>query len=416
MMKYRMGLGVALMGAASFCACGGRTSSLEDSNGGAAGAGSGVAGKTGLASAGASNVAGASERGGSSEDGSSEGGFAQGGFAQGGGPRGFAGAAPSAGAGGFAGGGVAGGPPSCSMGLHSGGYVNPCLSAGDAGSGGASDECRAFDLVGAYWNGTTTGSCIEPVDDVSATSGVGIERGTLGDLHTWSEQFVETEDGLRVGAIGMTVNGTLEFHLLELATGISTSVPVAHLYSLAGVLSTEPLAVVGAYISGNSLLVDLINPLTGAAERVATITGVTAWGTEIVLDHARNHVYALADSSSGSSSLYDIDLSDGSSSSQPLPWSGYIGGVTTNGQIVGMSKVASNWTVSTIDPTTNTVTQRGTLTDFGGGSAIVYDPTLNVAHTVSTNAQGVNLLYSLDLASGAETQVEVKHGYVLAKQ
>ncbi len=102
---------------------------------------------------------------------------------------GAGGALGVAGAAGFAGAGVGGGPPlACSPGVRDGGYVNPqCFVPGNGGSSG---ECRAFDLVGAYWNGSMSDSCIEAVDDVSAATGAGIERGMLGYLHSWESEQV----------------------------------------------------------------------------------------------------------------------------------------------------------------------------------------------------------------------------------
>ena len=335
-MQHRMGLGLALVSVAWFGACGGRTSVVGSFSGGAAaGASSVVAGVGGLAVA----MAGADSANGGLEQVVAPGGSGGAPSGFGGAPGGFGGALillPTSGAGGTgasgaAGSGIAGAPPlTCSTGTREGGYASPCFLPGAAGSNA---ECRAFDLVGAYWNGSMSGSCIEPVDDVSPTTGLGIERGMLGDLHSWeAEQFAETEDGLRVGAVGRTLTGTLELHLLELASGASWSVAIAQDYSLAGVLASG--AFVGMYLANGSLFVDLIDPLTGKATSVTSVADIRGWSSQVVLDRPKNRVYTLADSGSGSTSLYNIDLSNGASSSTPLPWNGFLGGVTTDGQIV----------------------------------------------------------------------------------
>jgi hypothetical protein len=412
-MKHLTGLGLALISAAVLGACGARTSLVDDI------AGSAMAGPSfgGAGASGAVAIAGASSASGGFEQGGTTGGFGgapilvpptsgAGGFEQGG-------ATGGAGASGAAGSGTAGSPPlTCSTGVRGGGYVDPCLTAG---SGGASGECRAFDLVGAYWNGIMSDACIEAVDDVSAATGVGIERGMLGDLHTWeSEQFAESEDGLRVGAVGTSQAGERELHLLELASGVSRSVPIAHDYSLAGVLSSG--AFVGMYLENGSLFVELIDSLTGKGTSVGSVADVSGWSSQLVLDRPKNRVYALADSISGSTSLYNIDLSNGASSSNPLPWNGFLGGVTTDGQIVAMSSGAGVWTVSLIDPLTAIATKRGIFSGLSGASFLVYDSTLGVAHTVSSNAQGATILYNFDLASGKATEVATKRTYTLAKQ
>ena len=72
--------------------------------------------------------------------------------------------------------------------------------------------------------------------------------------------------------------------------------------------------------------------------------------------------------------------------------------------------------MSLIDPLTAIATKRGIFVDLNGASFLVYDSTLGVAHTVSSNAQGVTSLYSFDLTSGATTQVELERIYILAKQ
>ncbi len=217
-----------------------------------------------------------------------------------------------------------------------------------------------------------------------------------------------------MGAVGKTLDGTLELHLLELASGDSWSVPIAHDDSLAGVLSSG--AFVGAYLAGGSLYVELIDPLTGKATSLGSIDGIGGWSAQIVLDHAKNRVYTLADGSLGSSNLYSFDLSNGLSSSKPLPWDGFIGGVTTNGQIVATSYAGGSWIVSLIDPLTAMATEQGMFGELDGASFLVYDSTLGVAHTINSNAQGVPFLYNLDLASGVATQVETKRMYGLAKQ
>jgi len=252
--------------------------------------------------------------------------------------------------------------------------------------------------------------CVEPVDDISAASGVSIERGMLGNLHTWSDQFVESEDGLRVGAVGTSINGKLELHLLDLASGTSRSVPIAHVDWLAGVLSSGEF--VGSYFENNNLHVELVDPLSGTATPVGSISGVASWGGQSALDRAKNRWYALA----GSNRLYSLDLSNGSSSSLPLPWDGFLGGVTSTGQIVAAGSDGSGWVVSVIDPLTASVIKKGMLGDLSAAASLVYDPALGIAHTVGMSAQGVTSLYSLDLASGVSTQVPLKRSYILAKQ
>ncbi len=390
----------------ALCACGARTSTLEDFWAGGAGGNLGVAGRGNVASSGAGNVAGGLEHGGTASTlaGAPNAGFDHGGAAgESAGAGGALGAAGSAGAGGAT--------PVCSSGVRGGGYVDLCVPP----ASGATSDCRAFDLVGAYSNGSMSESCTETVDDVSATSGVGIARGMLGDLHDWaSEQFAESEDGLRVGAIGRTSGGELEFHLLELASGNSWAVPIAHDYSLAGVLSSG--AFVGASLSNGGLIVDLIDPLTGNVSSVGRIADIGGWSSQVVLDRANNRAYALADPLSGPTNLYSIDLSNGSSSSKPLPWNGFLGGVTRNGQIVAMSTDGGGWTVSLIDPLTANATQQGPFANLNGASYLVYDAILGVAHTVSSNAQGLIFLYNFDLGHRATTQVEIKRSYFLAKQ
>jgi hypothetical protein len=321
------------------------------------------------------------------------------------------------------------GPLVCGTGIRGGGYVNPCLNAGQAGAGneagaagaGTPAQCHAYDLIGAYWNRTSeTAACIESVDDLSPTTGFGIERGLLADLNTWStEQFVETEDGLRVGAVGSTLDEGHKLYVLDLTTGITSWVSVSEDYMLAGVLSSGQF--VGAYWTGSEEQVDLIEPTTGAATRVGTLGDLQWWSNQFVLDRAANCVYALGApaGSNAPSKLYSLALTDGMVSSQPFPWDGFIGGVTPDGQIVGADfDSTSGWYCATIDPVTAVVTKKGALVDIGGLSSLVYDSTQNIAYSVTldSSSNGISYLFGLDLTTGVETKVQTSHEYTLAKQ
>jgi hypothetical protein len=114
--------------------------------------------------------------------------------------------------------------------------------------------------------------------------------------------------------------------------------------------------------------------------------------------------------------LYQVDLATGASSSQAFDWSGFIGGVTTDGLIVGADSASGAWYVAVIDPLTAAVTKKGTFSGIDGVSSVVYDSTLNVAPTVGTDARGTAYLYSVDLTTGVGTQVPTNGNYILAKQ
>lgn len=105
-------------------------------------------------------------------------------------------------------------------------------------------------------------------------------------------------------------------------------------------------------------------------------------------------------SGAASGKLYQVELGTGASSSQDLNWSGFIGGVTTDGQIVGAESVSGVWYGALIDPQTALVTKKMPFGDLSAVSYVVYDSTLNVAHTVGSNLQGKVFLYSLDFSSG----------------
>lgn len=319
------------------------------------------------------------------------------------------------------------GPLVCGTGIRGGGYVNPCLylaqGGGEAGAGGAGTpgECHAYDLIGAYWNRTSeTAACIESVDDISPTTGIGIERGLLADLNTWStEQFVESEDGLRVGAIGFTTDHQTKLYMLDLTTGITSAVAVAADYMLAGVLTSGQF--VGAYWNGSAEQVDLIEPTTGAVTPVGTLGDLHWWSNQFVLDRAAHRVYALGSPGDpgASSKLYSLDLTDGTLTSQPFSWDGFIGGVTSAGQIVGANfGLTTGWYVVTIDPTTLVMKQKGALVDIGGLSYLVYDSTQNIAYSVTldSSSDGNSYLFGFNLTTGVETKVPTSQRYQLAKQ
>jgi len=310
-------------------------------------------------------------------------------------------------------GGAPSGPVTCSTGVHESGSVNPCASPGEAGAGA---DCQSYDLVAAYWNGSLSSNCIEGVDHVRVETGEGVPRGMLADLHTWSsQQFVETRDGLRVGAIGMTVDQSNKLYVLDLTSGATTSVTVAHAYTLAGVASSGKF--VGAYWTGSVEQVDLIDGTTGTTTPVGALGDLQWWSDQLVLDRQNHRVYALGSpTNTPASELYTLDLATGVSSSAPLAWAGFIGGVTATGQLVGANKDGSGWFVALIDPNTRTVTRKGSFGDLQGMGALVYDSTRGVAHTVGSNASGSAFLYNLDLATGIDTQAPTNLRYVLAKQ
>jgi hypothetical protein len=417
-MKREATLGFVLVGLASLAACAPEYVLGGSSDGGAyavSGAGfSSASGASPVLEGGASYVAGS------------------GGIAKAGSPgvdRGGAGGSMNVSAGGAPdGAGGAPGPLVCSTGIRGGGYVNPCLSVGEAGAGneagatgaGTPGECHAYDLIGAYWNHTSeTASCIESVDDLSPTTGVGIERGLLADLNMWStEQFVETEDGLKVGAVGWTVDRQPKLYVLDLTTGLTSSVSVPEDYLLAGVLASGQF--VGAYWTGSVEQVDLIDPTTGVATRVGTLGDLQTWSDQFVLDRKANRVYALGTpAGTAPSKFYSLDLADGTVSSQTFAWDGFIGGVTPDGQVVGANfDLTNGWYVVTIDPITVAMTQKGALTNINGLAYLVYDSTQNIAYSVTedSTSNGISYLVGLDLTTGVETMVQTGQSYSLAKQ
>jgi hypothetical protein len=304
----------------------------------------------------------------------------------------------------------------CSTGIRTGGDVNPCLAQSGASP---SAQCHAYQLIGAYWNRTsTTEPCIESVDQISPSTGTAIERGLLADLNTWStEAFVESVDGLRVYAIGETVDRTPNLYVLDLSTGLTTVVPVAANYVLAGALASGRL--LGVFWNGQAEVVHFIDPRNGSFTLAGTLTGLTWWGSQIVLDRAKNRVYALGQADQTSpTQLYTLDLADRSVSTQLLDWRGFFGGVTSSGLIVAADVYGAGWSVATIDPLTAEVTRRGTFLDLSGMGYLVFDPTRNVAHTVSfdSSQDRVSYLFSVNLTSGASTKLPTGQPYQLAKQ
>ncbi len=382
-------------GIASLAACGGRAEFLNAGAGGADGGGFAVGGSGALGGAQAGGVA--ASGGGSAGVGASSGGMD--GIGNGG--------ATAAGAGnGDAGDGSD--SPACSTGTHSGGYVDPCS--------GGSDSCHAYDLVAAYWNGSITGGCIEPVDDVSPVTGVGIMRGVLSDLHSWgSESFVETVDGRQVGAVGVNASGVTKLYFMDLASGSTGAVPIDGVDALAGAIDGKFVAA-SLLPNEQGLHIEVLDR-SGTATSVTTLVDLQAWSNQIVLDHAKRRIYILGQPSvAANGKLYQVDLDTGASSSQDFKWSGFIGGVTADGQIVGAESVSGVWYGALIDPQTAVLTKQVPIGDLSAASYVVYDSTLNVGRTVGSDLQGKTFLYSFDFSSGTFSQVPTNPRYTLAKQ
>ena len=265
---------------------------------------------------------------------------------------------------------------------------------------------------GAYWDGS-----VEPVDLVSASTGSGVQKGVLGDLYEWSDQIVETADARHVVAIGANGAGLTKLYVLDTQSGLTNSVPIGREYALAGALASG--ALVGADTGGTSVLsVDVIDLATGSAVTVGTIEGIYSWTRQLALDVPRHRVYAIASPHTDPSStrFYSFDLSNGASTSQPLAWDVFLGGVASDGQIVMSKNWPTSWFVGLIDPDTMAVTWKGQMGDMYAGSYLVYDPTTHVAHTVGVDQALNSYLYTFDLARNVSTKVPTKSGYVLAKR
>lgn len=84
-------------------------------------------------------------------------------------------------------------------------------------------------LVGAFWTGS-----VERVDEIEPATGVGTERGQLGDLQAWTSSGLTFDMTANVAyAIGDTDMKAQKVYTLDLATQVSTGVPTTSLYALA---------------------------------------------------------------------------------------------------------------------------------------------------------------------------------------
>ena len=455
-MKREAALGLSLIVVASFAACapqyelggaaiggapGGGSAALSGApsvaGGGsfnAGGFGGGASGAAMVGKAGSGGRSGVSSTGGTS---GTKGGAAGATGGTAGAAGGTAGTAGATGPIGEAGAGSGPAPVVCGSGVRLGGYTNPCFASsfGEAGAGGAAasdiptnGQCHAFDLIGAYANETsTTGACVQSVDDISPATGVGIERGLLSDLNTWGgAAFVESEDGLRVAAIGFNASHDYGFYALDLTTGVTTSARLLNASNPVLVGELSPGQWVAADWDGQSEEVAyLVDVRTGTWSVAGQFKSLRFWNGQIVLDRASRNLYALGTPVMGSPTLfYTLGAIGGpvgqawTVSYRALDWDGLLGGVTLDGQIVGASSDSNGWYVATIDPLTLAVTRKGAFGDIGGMTYLVYDSTQNTAYTVgsSPTSNGASFVYSVNLTNGASTKVATAHPYLLAKQ
>ena len=403
----------------AFAACGGKITYVDYGGGGGAtgvatGGQVGIGDVTGMTgSAGSALSAGGVfvGVGGSGVAGGAIAGFAGKGGAPSITPGGSAGAT-DAGASGNGDAGAYGDAPVCRGNHANSGYMTACPNSAAPGN-----DCHAFELVAAYWIGGTYYKCIEAVEDVSPLTGLGVGRGYLSDLNSWSNQLVERADATGVDAIGLNFFGKYRLYSLSLAGGSAYSAAVAHDYVLAGVLSSG--MVVGLYTEGGDATVDLISEQGGATVNVGSIVDLKVWSSQAVLDRVNNKVIAVGSPAANlPSELYTFDLSLGSTFALPLSLqsSVYLGGVTADGKVVAADHDANGWFIELITPSSGSVEKKGYLADLTGFFQLVYDPVLGVAHTVGTNTLSHPFLYNFDLATGTVSQVATNSGYVLAKQ
>lgn len=280
-----------------------------------------------------------------------------------------------------------------------------CLDLGDVGGGSPPPPGPAFDLVCARWDGAR-----EVVVRMRPESAETTHLGVLGDLRRWTNQIVIDERSERAYATG---NPEMpEGHMLytlDLATGGSHQVRVSGdcCDALGGVTSDGRVvaADVEATDTDASLVVRLIDPLSGAASAVGVLNTPGWWATDanghptVFYDRTRDAVFAV---SRDPVRLFSLDIPTRAATSVPV--SGVaapvvLAGRAPDGSLAGVEYDGALYVV-TLDPETGVATRRGALSGlFRSNFRPIADPLGGALFMFGADASETSRLYRFDFAT-----------------
>ena len=242
-------------------------------------------------------------------------------------------------------------------------------------------------VVAAFWDGSR-----EPAVLVDPKTGVSTVVGYLGNLRYWQSQLVYDGRTNLLYALGSDANDEQYVYTLTLETGSVRTVHQAPppqsdgpMGYAAGGMTGDGLLVVG-YWTGAREVIALLDPATGDAKDVGTLSGVYSLSSyRLAYDDAKRMVYALGVDQNNTQQVYSLALDTGKAQTVNLQtmFNLVLGAVAPNAQLVVAywNDPAQREEVGLMDPVTGKVTLAGVLDGlhwwsdqmtYGSGRVVAY--------------------------------------------
>lgn len=265
---------------------------------------------------------------------------------------------------------------------------------------------RPAALAELVWNPDTA---VEEYRWLDPATGRTALRGTVGDLQWWRGGAAFDADLHRVYVAGYRDDPATDYKLytLDARSGrllgaVRLDLPVIEPFVVNG-----PASMLSFVVSADGFAVVHVDPSTGHATPLTTVSTSKSWGADTPIDLARGRVYVIGYpvNGEGSTVVYAIDTSTGALvASTPIQWSGGpISGFTASaaGQLVGFVWTGSAEQMLSIDPATGAVTPLGTVGDLVTWNGLTaFNASTRQILVFGNAADGGPTLYAMDVASG----------------
>ena len=275
---------------------------------------------------------------------------------------------------------------------------------------GGEAPVSSFQVLAARWNGSS-----EVVNALDASGG-NSPAGSFSGLQTWSGQLRVARDGSYAYAAGYDSGDAPKVWSLNLNTGVSSSVSASQNTTLGGVTPNGQLIV--ATWNGSSENVSLMNPSTGATQSVGVLGDLFGWQSQMAYDEKANIVYAIGEDSSfsGHYRLYRLDLLTGTHGQVSVGQSYILGGIRSDGTVIGSYWNGGSQRVVAINPSTGNATDLGSLGLSGWHNDLVWDPVGETAYALGSEGMTASYrLYWLEVGTGNSGSVAVDGDYFIGR-
>jgi hypothetical protein len=265
---------------------------------------------------------------------------------------------------------------------------------------------RPAALAEFVWNPDTE---VEEYRWLDPATGRTTLRGTVGDLRWWYGMVAFDAELHRIYVAGYGEDPATDpkLYTLDARSGRLLSAVRLDLPAFAPFVVNGPASVLGFVLSPVGFTVMHLDPSTGHATPLTTVSASMNWGPDAVLDLARRRVYLVGYpvSGEGPPTVYAIDTSTGVLvASTPIQWSGsFILGFTAGvgGKLVGFAWNGSAEQMLSIDPSTGAVTPLGIVGDLLWWNGLTaFNASTRPVLVFGSSPDGDPRLSAMDVTSG----------------